>query len=133
MPKSILLPCLIMTALFVPSTVAESPPFVFSEGCCFYEGAEIRTVVPPASSPQEGRDAFYAVTGGAAGQKPVVGVAPGDEGYHGGQWAFHLVTWTDGVTPYLLTAEDAVFDAAANGDVTITRDAANDFKCPLQR
>jgi hypothetical protein len=107
------------------------PAFVFPGGCCFYEGMMVRTVVPPASTPQEGRDNFYAFpNGAAAGQKGVVAVAPGDRNYHGGHWAFHAVTFN--VTPYLLTSEAAILAAAAAGDVTISRVAANDFKCPIQ-
>jgi hypothetical protein len=107
------------------------PAFVFPGGCCFYEGQMVRTVVPPASTPQEGRDNFYAFpNGGAAGQKGVVAVVPGDRDYHGGHWAFHAVTFN--VTPYLLTSEEAVLAAAAAGDVSIARVAANDFRCPIQ-
>ncbi len=113
------------------SVVASArPPFVFPSGCCFYQGRVVRTVVPPASTPQEGRDSFYAIPSGAPGQKGVVGVAPGDQDYHGGHWAFHAVTFTG--TPYLLTSEEAIRAAAAAGDVSITRVAANDFKCPIQ-
>jgi len=36
------------------------------------------------------------------------------------------------VTPYLLTSAGAVLAAAAAGDVTITRDPAMDFLCPIQ-
>jgi hypothetical protein len=107
------------------------PAFVFPGNCCFYEGQIVRTVVPPASTPQEGRDNFYAFpNGGAAGQKGVVAVVPGDRDYHGGHWAFHAVTFN--VTPYLLTSEDAVLAAAAAGDVTVARVPANDFRCPIQ-
>ena len=109
-----------------PPTALARPGFVFPAGCCFYEGLMVRTVVPPAASPQSGRDNFY----GVPDQKGVVGVAPGDTDYHGGQWKFHAVTWN--VTPYLLTSEAAVLAAAGAGDVTITRVAANDFKCPIQ-
>ena len=108
-----------------------APPFVFPSGCCFYNGSMVRTVVPPAATPQEGTDPFYAFPGGgAAGQKGVVGVAPGARGYHGGHWAFHAVTWN--VAPYLLTSEAAVLAAASAGDVAVTRLPANDFKCPIQ-
>jgi len=107
------------------------PPFVFPDGCCFYAGRVVRTVVPPASTPNEGRDNFYAFpNGAAAGQKGVVAVAPGAHDYHGGQWAFHAVTFN--VTPYLLTSEEAVVAAAAAGDVSIARAPANDFRCPIQ-
>jgi hypothetical protein len=118
-------------AHFASAAASAVPPFVFPGGCCFYAGRVVRTVVPPASTPQEGRDNFYAFpSGAAAGQKGVVGVVPGDPNYHGGHWAFHAVTFT--VTPYLLTSEQAVVAAAAAGDVSITRVAANDFRCPIQ-
>lgn len=110
---------------------ASPPPFVFPAGCCYYDDRIVRTVVPPASNPQEGRDNFYGFPGAAAtGQKGVVGVAPGDVGYHGGHWKFFAVTWN--VTPYLLTSEAGVLAAAAAGDVTVTRVPAMDFKCPIQ-
>jgi hypothetical protein len=115
----------------IPGEASARPGFVFPGNCCFYEGEMVRTVVPPASTPQEGRDNFYAFPGAAAaGQKGVVAVVPGDLGYHGGHWAFHAVTFN--VTPYLLTSEDAVLAAAAAGDVSITRVPANDFRCPIQ-
>jgi len=114
----------------VPGAVL-SKADVFPGGCCYYQGQVVRTVVPPAASPQEGRDNFYGFPGAAAaGQKGVVGVAPGDTDYHGGQWKFFAVTWN--VTPYLLTSEAAVLAAAAAGHVTVTRVPANDFKCPIQ-
>jgi hypothetical protein len=129
-------------ALVVPALVvalggtaqADPPGFVFpNDDCCFYEGTSVRTVVPPASAPQEGLDNFYGFpSGGAAGQKGVVAVAPGDPDYHGGHWKFFAVTFNSGVTPYLLTSEQDVLDAQAAGDVTITRVAENDFKCPIQ-
>lgn len=107
------------------------PGFVFPAGCCYYEGMMVHTVVPPATFPHQGRDNFYAIMDGAAGQKGVVGAAPGAADYHGGQWKFHAVTWN--VTPYLLTSEAAVLAAADAGDVTITRNAELDFLCPIQR
>jgi hypothetical protein len=116
------------------SASASTPPFVFPDGCCFYEDTTVRTVVPPAASPKEGTDNFYGFpSGAAAGQKGVVAVAPGDTGYHGGHWKFFAVTFNPGVTPYLLTSEEAVLAAAASGDVMITRDPGSDFKCPIQR
>ena len=127
--RSLILALAILATSVTPA-LADQPPFVFPGGCCYYEGAIVRTVLPPAATPDDGRDNFYAVMGGVAGQKGVVAVAPGDTNYHGGDWAFHSVTWN--VTPYLLTSEAAVLAAAASGDVTITRIPANDFKCPIQ-
>ena len=108
----------------------DRPPFVFPEGCCYYQGTVVRTVVPPATTPKAGRDNFYAITNGVAGQKGVVAVVPGDPDYHGGHWKFFAVTFT--VAPYLLTSEAAVLAAEAAGDVTITRDPSADFRCPIQ-
>jgi hypothetical protein len=127
--RSLILALAILATSITPA-FADRPGFVFPGGCCFYQGTVVRTVVPPAATPDEGRDNFYAVMGGVAGQQAVVGVAPGDTNYHGGDWAFHSVTWN--VAPYLLTSEAAVLGAAAAGDVTITRIPANDFKCPIQ-
>ncbi len=123
---------LVVSATVVGGTAVAKgpPPFVFPDGCCYYEGTIVRTVVPPASTTKPGRDNFYAVAGGTADQKAVVAVAPGDAGYHGGHWKFHLAAWN--VAPYLLTSEAAVLAAAAAGHVTITLDASKDFKCPIQ-
>lgn len=124
----------LVTALaLLPSASAARPPFVFPDGCCFYNDRTVRTVVPPSAFPDEGRDNFYAFpSGGATGQNPIVAVAPGDVGYHGGHWKFFAVTWNAGTTPTLLTSEAAVV-AAMNADrVTLTRVPANDFLCPIQ-
>src|SRR5688572_6619288 len=108
------------TAPLASAVASSRPPFVFPSTCCYYEGMVVRTVVPPARTPHEGRDNFYAFPSGAApGQQGVVGVVPGDRNYHGGHWAFHAVTFN--VTPYVLTSEGAVLAAAAAGDVSITR------------
>ncbi len=113
------------------STAGDPPPFVFPAGCCYYNGQVVRTVVPPAATPQEGIDNFYGFpAGAAAGQLGVAAVAPAAPGYHGGHWKFHTVTWN--VTPYVLTSEAAVLAAAAPGDVTVTRVPESDFKCPIQ-
>jgi hypothetical protein len=99
---------------------------VFPDGCCYYEDQVVRTVVPPAAHPGEGRDNFY----GVPGQRGVVGVAPGDVDYHGGDWAFHAVSWIG--APYLLKSEADVLAAEAAGDITVTRMPEKDFLCPLQ-
>ncbi len=121
---------LVLTLALLTTTVlpvqASRPGFVFPDGCCYYNGAVVRTVVPPAAFPNEGIDNFYAVPG----QLGVVAVAPGDTNYHGGHWAFHSINWN--VTPYPLTSEAAVLAAAAVGDVTISRVPENDFLCPIQ-
>src|SRR6266511_2592663 len=121
----------IMLATLAPADAAR-PGFVFPGVCCFYNGQLVRTVTPPAAFPNTGIDPFYAITNGVSGQKGVVAVAPGAVGYHGGHWAFNAVSFNPGVTPYLLTSADAVLAAAAAGDVSISRDPAMDFICPIQ-
>jgi hypothetical protein len=99
-------------------------------GELYYDGRIVRTVVPPAASPQLGTDNLYVIMEGAAGQLPVAAVAPGDRDYRGGKWAFHRVTWSS--APYLLTSEADVLAAQSAGDVTIDRLPEMDFKCPIQ-
>jgi hypothetical protein len=107
---------------------ADSPKAAAGFGRLFYDGTVVRTVATPTSMPGRGVDTIYPVVGGAAGQLSVTAVAPGDN-YHGGRWAVHVVTWN--VAPYLLTSDEAVEAAAAAGDVTITRNPAADFVCPV--
>jgi hypothetical protein len=129
---SSLVSTVILLLLWLPATAqADRPPFVFPDGCCYLDGVVVRTVVPPAATPDAGRDNFYAVMGGVDAQLGVVAVGPGSAGYHGGDWKFHSVTWN--VAPYLLTSEEAVLSAAQAGDVTIGVVPDNDFKCPIQR
>ena len=102
------------------------------KGQLFHDGAIVGTVVTPSPiAPGTGTDPFYNVTNGAAGQLGIAGVAPGDGPYHGGSWQVYLVTFNSGVTPYLLTSDEAVAAAAAAGDVTVTRAGSADFRCPV--
>jgi hypothetical protein len=100
-------------------------------GNLFHDGDVVGTVVAPVSIPGQGTDPFYAVTNGAAGQLGIAGVAPGDGPYHGGAWEVFVVTFTPGVSAYLLTSDEAVFAAEQAGDVTVVRNAAADFRCPV--
>jgi len=118
----------IALVLPVASAFAATPGF----GNLYYNGTVVRTVVPPAAFPNEGRDNFYKVTNGAAGQLGIVAVAPGSSGYHGGHWKVFTVTFNSEITPVLLTSEEAVLSAQNAGMVTVTRNAAADFLCPVQ-
>ena len=103
------------------------------KGFLFHDGEAVGTVVTPQPIPGAGLDPLYEVTNGAEGQLGIAGVAPGDGPYHGGAWAVHLVTFAPGVTPYLLTSDEAVRAAEASGDVTVTRVPSMDFRCPVTR
>lgn len=101
-------------------------------GQLYLDGRVVGTVVPPSTvQPGSGRDPFYMVTNGATGQLGIAGVGPGSGSYHGGSWQVWTVTFTAGHTPYLLTSADAVQTAAAAGDISLTRTAARDFRCPI--
>ncbi len=117
-------------ALVLPVTSAFAATLGF--GNLYYNGTIVRTVVPPAAFPNEGQDNFYKVTNGAAGQFGIAAVAPGSADYHGGQWKVFTVTFHSGITPVLLTSEQAVLSAQNAGTVTVTRSPAADFLCPVQ-
>jgi len=128
-----------MRKVFVVSLVVGAVAFGASvpasastgKGDLFHDGAVVGTVVVPVGIPGQGTDPFYAVTNGAAGQLGIAGVAPGDGPYHGGAWQVFSVTFGAGVTPYVLTSDEAVMAAQQTGDVTVTRAAASDFRCPV--
>ena len=126
---------LLLVALLVSATalLAALPAAATTgKGQLFHDGSVVGTVVTPSPiADGAGTDPFYSVTNGAAGQLGIAGVAPGDGPYHGGSWQVHLVTFNAGVTPYLLTSDEAVFAAEAAGDVTVTRAGAADFRCPV--
>ena len=118
----------IALVLPVTSAFAATPGF----GNLYYNGTIVRTVISPAAFPNEGRDNFYKVTNGATGQLGIAAVAPGSSDYHGGHWKVFTVSFNSGVTPVLLTSEQAVLSAQNTGMVTVTRNAAADFLCPVQ-
>jgi len=102
------------------------------KGQLFHNGDVVGTVVPPDRiGSGEGVDPLYMVTNGAEGQLGIASVGPGDGPFHGGAWQVWLVTFDAGVTPYLLTSDEAVMVAAAAGDVTIVRAPDLDNRCPV--
>jgi hypothetical protein len=126
---------LLVAALMVGALVAGlagSASAQTTKSVLYHDGGIVRTVVNPAPLPNGGSDPFYSVTNGAEGQLGIAGVAPGDGPYHGGAWAVNTVTFNEGVTPYLLTSDEAVFAAEGTGDVTVTRVPDADFRCPVQ-
>ena len=124
----------IFSALVIALVLPVTSAFAATPGLghLYFNGTIVRTVVPPAAFPNEGRDNFYKVTNGATGQLGIVAVAPGSAGYHGGHWKVFTVTFGSEITPVLLTSEQAVLSAQSAGMVTVTRNAAADFLCPVQ-
>ena len=116
----------LLTAIGSQGGLAAEPGF----GQLYLNGQVVGTVVPPAQvEPGSGRDPFYKVTNGVSGQLGIAGIGPGEPGYHGGDWEVFTVTFH--AAPYLLTSGSAVAAAAARGDVTVTRQPGQDFRCPI--
>jgi hypothetical protein len=116
----------LLTAVGTQAALGAEPGF----GKLYLNGQVVGTVVPPAQvTPGSGLDPFYKVTNGASGQLGIAGVGPGEPGFHGGDWAVFTVTFN--VTPYVLTSGSAVIAAEASGDVTVTRQPGQDFRCPI--
>jgi len=61
---------------------------------------------------------IWAFPNGADGQRNVIDTVPGRRDYSP-LWAVRLVTWTDSVTPRVLTSAAAVRRALTAGEVTI--------------
>jgi hypothetical protein len=128
MRKSLAL-ALILGAVVVAGSAQASAST--GKGRLFHDGTVVGTVVVPVAIPGEGSDPFYVVTNGVEGQLGIAGVAPGDGPYHGGAWEVFIVTFKGGITPWVLTSDDAVFAAQQSGDVTVTRNTSADFRCPV--
>ena len=65
-------------------------------------------------------------------QEGVAAFAPGSAtGHHGGRWAVHRATWTMGDPSTLVTSWAQLESLVASGEVSLVRDAAADFRCPV--
>jgi hypothetical protein len=128
MRKAIALAGVTIALVLLGGTVATANA---EKGLLYHDGEIVRTVVPPAAIPHGGIDPLYSVANGVEGQLGITAVAPGDGPYHGGRWAIYTVTFNDGVTPYLLTSDAAVFAAEAAEDVTVVRTPEADNRCPV--
>jgi hypothetical protein len=127
--RLILAAALIATAGLVAALPAGATT---GKGQLFHDGSIVGTVVTPSPiAAGSGTDPFYKVTNGVPDQLGIAGVAPGDGPYHGGAWQVYLVTFNAGVTPYVLTSDEAVAAAQTADDVTVTRSPGADFRCPV--
>jgi hypothetical protein len=81
-----------------------------------------------------GTDPFAKFTNSALGgdQFGVAQFAPGAPGSHGGRWAVYLASWTaTGDPTELVTSWDELQSLVAAGDISLVRDPAADFRCPV--
>ncbi len=65
-------------------------------------------------------------------QLGVAAFAPGSpNGHHGGRWAVYRATWTTGDRSSLVTSWSQLVALADSGQLTLVRDPAADFRCPV--
>ena len=124
--KRILAVCAFAVSLSLASAIPAfaSSPVVFIQ--IWLNGSLVRTLLPPAPLAQEGTAPFYMVPGTGG----VAALGPGDPDYRGGAWKVYVVSWNTAMRP--LTSQSAILAAQTAGDITVTRNAAADFRCPIQ-
>ena len=80
-----------------------------------------------------GTDPFATFTNSTnPAQYGVAAFAPGSPmGHHGGRWAVYRATWTSGDPMTLITSWAELQSHVASGELSLVRDAAADFRCPV--
>ena len=81
-----------------------------------------------------GTDPFATFTNSAnPAQLGVAAFAPGSPtDHHGGRWAVHRATWTAiGDPSTLVTSWAQLQSLVDSGEISLVRDAAADFRCPV--
>lgn len=98
-------------------------------GTVYIGGETYRTFGNPANVPDgTGTDPIVTFTNFA--QPAVAQFSPGP-GHHGGRWQVWRATWNDLGDAHLLTSYADVLAEATAGNLTLARDAAADFRCPV--
>lgn len=104
-------------------------------GAIYANDAVHRTFGNPANVPDgTGTDPFATFTNSTnADQLGVAAFAPGSAtNHHGGRWAVYRATWTASGDPTeLVTSWDELEQYVADGKISLVRDAAADFRCPV--
>lgn len=113
--------------------VVVAPVGAKSFGMLYADGEVFRTFGTPAHvAPGTGTDPIYTFTNSSnADQLSVARYAPGP-GSHGGRWAVYHATWVDVEdADTLITDFEGLQSYASQGLLTIVRDEAADFRCPI--
>lgn len=103
-------------------------------GAVFVDDAVYRVFGNSANVPDDtGTDPFTTFTNSAnPGQRGVAQFAPGAPGNHGGRWAVYRATWTaTGDPTELVTSWAELQSLVSAGEISLVRDAAADFRCPV--
>lgn len=125
-------PLLIILAVLAMAALVATPVSAKEFGMLYAEGQSFRTFGNPARvDPGTGTDPIYTFENSTnPDQLSVARFAPG-KGSHGGRWAVHHVTWTTGDRSTLITSYEQLIDHFEDGELTIVRDEAEDFRCPI--
>src|SRR5438128_51933 len=135
MRSIVVAPLVVMLLVGLLSAPASARTF----GRLYAEGETFRTFGTPARvDPGTGTDPIYTFTNSTnADQLSVARYAPG-EGSHGGRWAVYHATWVNAadagnlITDYgAATIPGTLAWFVAQGQLTVVRDEAADFRCPI--
>ena len=119
-----------MLALMMMAGPASARTF----GAIYANDAVYRVFGNAANVPDgTGTDPFATFTNSTnADQKGIAEFVPGSPtGHHGGRWAVYRATWTSGDASTLVTSWAQLESLIASGALTLVRDAAADFRCPV--
>jgi hypothetical protein len=122
-----------ITALLAVTAVA-GPVAARDFGAIYANDASYRVFGNAANVPDgTGTDPFATFTNSTnPDQLGVAEFAPGSPtGHHGGRWAVYRATWTSGDASTLITSWAELQSYVASGELTLVRDAAADFRCPV--
>ena len=101
----------------------------------FVNDAVYRVFGNAANAPDgSGTDPFAKFIHSALGgdQFGVAQFAPGAPGSHGGRWAVYRATWNStGTASELVTSWAEVQSLVGAGEISLVRDPAADFRCPV--
>ncbi len=123
----------VASALLVVAAAA-GPASARDFGAVYANDLQYRVFGNAANVPDgTGTDPLATFTNSAnAMQLGVAEFAPGTIGHHGGRWAVYRATFTgSGDAAQLVTSWSELQGLVAAGDVTLVRDAAADFRCPV--
>ena len=122
------------TAALLAVSALAGPVGARDFGTIYANDAIYRTFGNPANVPDgTGTDPFATFTNSTnPAQVGVAEFAPGSPtGHHGGRWAVHRATWTSGDPMTLVTSWSDLEHYVGTGELTLVRDAAADFRCPV--
>ena len=122
-----------ITSAVALAIVIAAPVGAKSFGRLYAEGEVFRTFGTPANvAPGTGTDPIYTFTNSSnADQLSVARFAPG-QGSHGGRWAVYHATWVNPADAGILITDFEMLSWYVNaGRLTVIRDEAADFRCPI--